>query len=609
MHRTFWRVSRLAAIALSALAGPAPAMADEAKPPDLVVTRVNAPAQALVSEPLDVVVTVAERGGDTAAQANVVVTWGQPASLQLPVSVPAGGSVRLTFSGVAYGRPLVSRVTAQVRDVSPQESDATNNTAEDVVDVTQHELLRNDILVSELGGYGSQFNNHLYAPITPWPADTGYGDVEAKVKRLEPQLVRIFYNDNWDANANGQFPDWEANYASFVRSVGLAQEAGATVLVSYQNLGNARRAPVAAMAKFADVLEALVRERKYDNVRWAEVGNEPNDPRGAVTLDEYNALYRALDAQLASRGLRTHVRLMGGGLIESSGLRHHYAWLKWIAANMSDVLDAYSEHIYWWYDSPGRLEYRLRDVRHLVAQELPPEQRKPLYVMEFGVRGLDVCGTKPEFGNLYYADPAGTCPEIWRTNIAAFQQLWFNIASAQLGVFGTAKWDAMWGRYDRSSANNQLYWMIGPPNEGSPLTPTYHAMSLLFRTTEPGWQILRVAPWKPDDESIAVYGGIGGNASDDQAEMELVGYAGTRGQVTVVGLDTRGQMLNGVGSEEPAYSVGGLPRYTTMNLLVWNANGDGTLKVAEKLRTNRIGVARFHVPLHAAFSLTTVPVD
>ena len=41
---------------------------------------------------------------------------------------------------------------------------------------------------------------------------------------------------------------------------------------------------------------------------------------------------------------------------------------------------------------------------------------------------------------------------------------------------------------------NQLYWMIGPPTEDSPLTPTYYAMSLLFHTTAPGWQIIGVQP-------------------------------------------------------------------------------------------------------------------
>ena len=155
------------------------------------------------------------------------------------------------------------------------------------------------MVFADLGGYGSQLNNHIYAPITPWPADMGYGDVEAKVKRLQPQLVRIFYNDNWDANANGQFPELGAELRVVrPQSVDLAQEAGATILVSYQNLGNARRSPAARWRSSRTCSRHSY--ARDENVRWAEVGNEPNDPRGQVTLEEYNALYRALTPSSSS---------------------------------------------------------------------------------------------------------------------------------------------------------------------------------------------------------------------------------------------------------------------------------------------------------------------
>ena len=99
---------------------------------------------------------------------------------------------------------------------------------------------------------------------------------------------------------------------------------------------------------------------------------------------------------------------------------------------MSDLVDAYAEHIYWIYNDSGRLEYRLRDVAHLVNDVLPPEERKPTYMMEYGIRGVANCGRKPTFSNLYYAaDPS--CPEIWRTNIAGFQQFWFNSAPRSSG--------------------------------------------------------------------------------------------------------------------------------------------------------------------------------
>jgi hypothetical protein len=208
---------------------------------------------------------------------------------------------------------------------------------------------------------------------------------------------------------------------------------------------------------------------------------------------------------------------------------------------------------------------------------------------------------------VYYRDES--CTDIWRTNIAGFQQLWFDIDSAQLGVAGTSKWDAYWSRYDLSSVNNQLYWTIGPPTEGSPLTPTYYAESLLFHTTEPGWQIIRVDPWAADDSSVSAYE-IEGHSSADQPEKELAAYAGPDGELTIVGLDTHGRALNTASPDPaPAYSIGGLPPNTPFTLALWNATGDGTNSIAGTVVSNDAGVARFEVPLQAAFALTTVSIS
>lgn len=576
--------------------------------PDLVVERIDAPPQTLVGRPVSISAVIAERNGDVGATGDVSLS-AIPGATQ-PIDVPAGGHVAIRFADVTFGSPVPVDVTVAVSGVTPTETDSTNNTRTATVDVTEHQLSTpHTVLFPSLGGYGGQFGMHLYAPITPWPAGTGYGDVEQKVKTLEPQLVRIFYNDNWDGNVNGKFPDWQTNYASFVDVVKLAQEAGATIDISFQNLANATKTPDASMVKFADVLEDLIRAHSLTNVRWAEVGNEPNQGSG-VTPDQYNALYRALNSQLLARGLREQVHLMGGGLVENGAGGNHRTWMSYIAANMNDVIDAYAEHVYWWYDVPGRLEYRLRDISHLMTQELPAGARKPEYMMEFGVRGYNSCDGKPTLpvGDfLYYRD--ASCTEIWRTNIAGFQQLWFNIDAAQLGVAGTAKWDAFWSMYDTSSVRNQVYWMIGPPTEGSPLTPTYYAMSLLFHVTEPGWQIIGVEPWETNDSSVPAYGVIGGASSDDQPEKELVAYAGPAGELTVVGLDTHGRDLNSASPTPPeAYSIGGLPPDTAFHLALWNASGDGTDSVAATVTTNAAGVARFEVPLQAAFALTTVPV-
>jgi hypothetical protein len=362
------------------------------------------------------------------------------------------------------------------------------------------------------------------------------------------------------------------------------------------------------MKKYAEVLQDLVANHQLTSVRWAEIGNEPNS--GAVTFEQYNALYRALNAELVARGLRDHIQLMGGGLVENAGnpARTHYAWMKWIAANMGDIVDGYAEHVYWNYNDTGRLEYRLRDTANLMNTVLPAAQRKPTYMMEYGVRGLGTCAGKTAAANTYYSADA-TCPEIWRTNIGAFQQFWFAVHSAQLGVAGAAKWDAYWAVYDNTVNPPQVYWMTGPASEGYPLTPTYNVMSLLFHVTAPGWRIIGVEPWDSSDWSVPRYE-IEGHSSNDQPEKELAAYSGPDDELTIIGLDTNGRSLNGVSDKAAVpYSIGGLPRNKDFNLALWNATGDGTNSIAGTVTTSAAGVARFEVPLQAAFALTTEPVS
>jgi len=401
--------------------------------------------------------------------------------------------------------------------------------------------------------------------------------------------VRIFYNDLWEER-RVEAPE---NMASFVETVQLAQDAGATINITYQTAAVARLQPTVSMARFAGVLEELVELHGLANVRWVTIQNEPNTAGIALTLAQYEALYRALDAELVARGLRDHIRLMGGDLIEGAGARHHTIWFEYMAEHMSDVLDAYSVHIYWNYWEIPRMEFRLRDVRRIVTA-LEGDARKPTYITEMGVRGIiDMPGNPAPQPGLW-AD--GT--PMARTNISAFQMLWFDLVAAQLGYSGSVKWDAYWGKYDLNYVAS--HFLIGPAEEGWPLFPSYHALRLLLQTTQRGWQVARVDPWADDDWRAEL---------DDQPEKELAAFASADGYVTVMGLDTHARELNAVSAEAPAYSIGGLPPNATFNLALWNASGNGENSLAGAVTTNAAGVARFEVPLHAAFSLTTVPVS
>ena len=123
---------------------------------------------------------------------------------------------------------------------------------------------------------------------------------------------------------------------------------------------------------------------------------------------------------------------MAGDLVEGGQGGGQRLWLQYIAAQMNDIVDAYSEHVYWNYWDTERMEFRLKDIHKLVTEELPEEARKPTYITEFGVRGILNFPGRPAVQPGYWED--GT--PIARTNIAAFQQLWFDVLSAQLGFVG-----------------------------------------------------------------------------------------------------------------------------------------------------------------------------
>jgi hypothetical protein len=385
----------------------------------------------------------------------------------------------------------------------------------------------------------------------------------------------------------------------------MANDAGATIVIAYQTTTFAKAKPDVYMARFAELLHELVVGDHYTNVRWISIGNEPNSTN--LTLPQYEAIYRALDAQLRVQGIRGQVNLMGGDLVQNtedtpSG---HRAWFDYMVGHMNDVLDGWSEHIYWQYDQPARMEERLKDVAYLTQQELPADARKPTFIMEFGVRGVTSCAGKPDLKNAYYPDG---CQDMRRMPLTAFHKLSFLIESAQLGFDGAAVWDVYWSTYDRTK-NNQSFWMIGPPDEGWALYPSYYALQLLLGTTAKGWQVDRVQPWTVGDAAEPIANQDAGTWAWDSPEQELTSYVGPGGLMTIAGLDTNGRNLVAPNGQSSDYSIGGLPRNTTFTLAEWNANGDGTNSIVGTVNTGEAGVARFSVPLTAAFVLTTVPMS
>lgn len=428
-------------------------------------------------------------------------------------------------------------------------------------------------LAGDFSGFGAQLNQHVYANISGPPPDLA--GLEARVLAARPPFVRVFFNTTaWT------FPD---RLASFRRTVALAHRADARINITWQ--GSGFPFAMANMGRFADVLAGVLEDPSIDWL-WVTLFNEPNSTR--ITLAQYEQVYRELDGALRARGLRSRVHFMGGDLLgtQSPLGQSQVDWLRYLAGHMGDLLDAWSVHIYWDFWDAGKIDRRLRSEVRAVYATLPEEQRRPLYVTEFGVRGIASFEGEESPQPGYW--PSGA--PMTETTVAAFQQAWFMVRAAQLGYSGTVKWDLYAASYD---AGFQDHSAIGPGALGWPERPVYRLLRLLTATTRPkGGRIVEVVP----------------RPGTDPAKL-LTAYLSPGANVTIVGLHTSGGLVETTSDAPVPYTIGGLAPHTLFRLLVWNADGTGTNLEIGFLDSGPDGVIELAVPVRAVFALTTAALE
>jgi hypothetical protein len=542
-------------LAVAAVGSPGPAAA--APRPDVVLTSVKTNRVSLVGRPFYVMATLTDRalslrkaivtvstGATTLADTSVVVRPRQRVTVKLPISLDTPGKTRLT---VAAGK--------SVRSVN--------------VDVAEFRVQTASVLVPSFAGYGAQFNHHVYSALSraAGVTDDNVTDMEQKMRTLHPQFSRIFFTPQAFSD-----PD---KMQSFVRTVLFAQSVGTDINITWQ--GGTLSVAAGTVQKFADILLDLVRNRGVTHLRWLTLQNEPNRTR--ITMDAYEREYRELDPYIQS--IRGQVKYMGGDLVRGpdTGAPNQQAWFEYMATHMSDILDAYSIHVFWDYWDTQKIVDRLTEVREIV-DALPESGRKPLYVTEYGVRGQRTFNGVPQVDPGVWDD--GTA--ITQTNVSAFQHALFDVLAAQLGYMGTSKWDAYYGKYDNGT---QAYYLIGAPQNGWPLYPMYNFMQLLTTTVKRQWQIVFV------------------DAVPGTTRM-LAGYLGKHKQQTVIGLDAAGAQLNTVAPTAVSYSIAGLPPSKPLSLLIWNEAGDGLVGPKHAVQADAAGMVTITVPQQGVFVLTSL---
>ena len=164
------------------------------------------------------------------------------------------------------------------------------------VDVTEHELERSHVFVLTPGRLrGPDQRSRVCGRSTPPPPGKPAGPRgEGEGARATARAHLLQRNQERD-------PD---KLDSFVGTVQLAHEAGATINITYQTATNARYEPPRFMAVVRDDLDDLVAGERLDK---RPLGHDPeraeHGPRSRPP--EYKALYRVLDAELARAGFAT----------------------------------------------------------------------------------------------------------------------------------------------------------------------------------------------------------------------------------------------------------------------------------------------------------------
>jgi hypothetical protein len=462
--------------------------------------------------------------------------------------------------------------------------------------VTEFAVNPHNVVVPDFEGFGAQMNGYVYtAQNDPTRGFTGneppadIENLEAKVKDMKPGLSRIFLSPAAYLPGNQNLMD------SVYKTVDLAQRAGADVNITWWFIDRAAKDDPTVqqqlmqqdMQEFASTLIDLVVNHKYTVIKQITIQNEVNT--SWVKPELYEQYYRLLDLELRNAGIREQIKFVGGDLV----INNQSTWFTYMAEHMGDVLDGWSVHIYWNYWDAEYFQSRLSGIL-AIYNSIPVAERKPLFITEYGVRGIKTLNGKTIMdvdpyrkGALtatiagYYQDPTGAITPVNETNIAAFQQAWFNMVSVNDGFAGMSKWDFFRAQYDFTYQDHSLIGYIFNPQPGQdqwPLRPAYYMEWLMANTTGQHWQVL-------------------GQSGTSGAKL-ITPFRSPNGDLTLFALSSD----NNAGT----VTVGDLPPLAEFHVLLWNADGSGKVTDGGHVNAGLNGTVTIAVPAGGMAALTTM---
>ncbi len=384
---------------------------------------------------------------------------------------------------------------------------------------TKRVSITKDLIVSDFQGFGSEFNPFIYAPSNKeFTKVAGTQVLEDLVEKLRPQIVRLFIYLDWWRNHDTE------HLNSLERTLELTKRVGADVHLTVAGGWNSPLYEEAAWQitaiETAVALESLIVQKEFTNIKYINIGNEPN--RTQQRPETHVSLHLALDKALRDFGLREKVNIMAGDITAEG----RETWLPYITEKFGHVLDSYSIHLYWQYTDKQDYIKKLSGLRNILAKA-PASAQKPMLIMEYGNRGRMEPGMSagPETG----FDLEGV--HITESPIAALDLAGFMIRALKHGIAGMSKWEMWDGHYTSTDPNGLIhYGLIGIIDGQWQPKPAYYIYSLFTRTTRKGWEVRDVTTSRNSDLiAVAMHG-------DDEWTVFILNEGSKREKVTVQGL-------------------------------------------------------------------------
>jgi hypothetical protein len=234
---------------------------------------------------------------------------------------------------------------------------------------------------------------------------------------------------------------------------------------------------------------------------------------------------------------------------------------------LADVCDGYSMHMYADYWEWPKILGRCTEVHDMVAA-LPKEQRRPIYLTEFGFRGHRERKEEPgrfDDGELITTKPLYGLLCAWRV-----------VDAIDNGFVCALHWDTYEAMYDR---NVMRYGMIGGVAEGWPLRPHYWVFKLFTHTAKPGWQSVKV------------------DASGKGDSVLVAAMRSPKGEWTIYAVNRL--------DKAQSVSISAMIKGATFHRFDWNSDGTGKLTRGEDSASDGEGKTTISIPPQALVALTT----